>query len=116
MAANLDKAESALTTVSDLAYIRGVDASGNSVKISKSDLASVLGVNDRLHGSVAGGEGGSIDTEIFPGTDIYSSIYKITGAYWKLYFIVNHNGEIYVWITEDDNNFPPAKSEWKLIV
>lgn len=45
MAANLDKAESSLTTVSDLSYIRGIDSSGNSVKISKSDLASVLGVN-----------------------------------------------------------------------
>jgi hypothetical protein len=44
MAANLDKAESALTTVSDVAFVRAVDASGNSVKISKSDLASVLGV------------------------------------------------------------------------
>lgn len=43
MAANLDKAESSLTTVSDLSYIRGIDSSGNSVKISKSDLASVLG-------------------------------------------------------------------------
>lgn len=44
MAANLDKAESALTTVSDLSFIRGIDSSGNSVKISKADLASVLGV------------------------------------------------------------------------
>lgn len=43
MAANLDKAESSLSSVSDLAYIRGIDASGNSVKISKADLASVLG-------------------------------------------------------------------------
>jgi len=44
MAANLDKAENALTVVSDLAYIRGIDASGNSVQISKANLASVLGV------------------------------------------------------------------------
>lgn len=44
MAANLDKAESSLTTVSDLSFIRGIDSSGNSVKISKTDLASVLGV------------------------------------------------------------------------
>ena len=44
MAANLDRAESALTAVSDIAYIRGIDSSGNSVRISKADLASVLGV------------------------------------------------------------------------
>ena len=44
MAANLDKAESSLTAVSDIAYIRGIDSSGNSVRISKADLASVLGV------------------------------------------------------------------------
>ena len=43
MAANLDKAESSLTAVSDIAYIRGIDSSGNSVRISKADLASVLG-------------------------------------------------------------------------
>jgi hypothetical protein len=43
MAANLDKSESSLSAVSDLSYIRGIDANGNSVKISKSDLASVLG-------------------------------------------------------------------------
>lgn len=43
MAANLDKAESSLTAVSDIAYLRGIDSSGNSVRISKADLASVLG-------------------------------------------------------------------------
>jgi hypothetical protein len=43
MAANLDKAETSLTAVSDIAYIRGIDGSGNSVRISKADLASVLG-------------------------------------------------------------------------
>ena len=48
MAANLDKAESSLTTVSDVAFVRAVDASGNSVKISKSDLASVLGVGGEM--------------------------------------------------------------------
>jgi len=51
MAANLDKAESALTTVSDVAFVRAVDASGNSVKISKSDLASVLGVPNIIKAS-----------------------------------------------------------------
>ena len=44
MAANLDKSENSLTSVSTLTYLRGIDASGNSVKISTSDLASVLGV------------------------------------------------------------------------
>ena len=43
MAANLDKSENSLTSVSTLTYLRGIDASGNSVKISTSDLASVLG-------------------------------------------------------------------------
>lgn len=43
MAANLDKAESSLSSVSDVAYLRALDSSGNSVKISKADLASVLG-------------------------------------------------------------------------
>ena len=43
MAANLDRAESALTAVSDIAYVRAIDSSGNSVRISKADLASVLG-------------------------------------------------------------------------
>jgi hypothetical protein len=44
MAANLDRAETSLTAVSDIAYIRGIDGSGNSVRISKADLANVLGV------------------------------------------------------------------------
>ena len=48
MAANLDKAESSLTAVSDVAYIRAVDSSGNSVRISKADLASVLGVVSKV--------------------------------------------------------------------
>ena len=69
MAANLDKAESSLTTVSDLAYIRGVDASGNSVKISKSDLASVLGVNKY------------IKEFSVPGPDGYNSGIKADGGY-----------------------------------
>lgn len=43
MAANLDRAETSLTAVSDIAYIRGIDGSGNSVRISKADLANVLG-------------------------------------------------------------------------
>lgn len=43
MAANLDRAETSLTAVSDVAYLRGIDSSGNSVRISKADLASVLG-------------------------------------------------------------------------
>jgi hypothetical protein len=46
MAANLDRAETSLTAVSDIAYIRGIDGSGNSVRISKADLASVLGALD----------------------------------------------------------------------
>ena len=45
MAANLDRAETSLTAVSDIAYIRGIDGSGNSVRISKADLANVLGVS-----------------------------------------------------------------------
>lgn len=43
MAANLDRAETSLTAVSDIAYVRAIDSSGNSVRISKADLASVLG-------------------------------------------------------------------------
>lgn len=43
MAANLDRAETSLTAVSNIAYVRAIDSSGNSVRISKADLASVLG-------------------------------------------------------------------------
>ena len=56
MAANLDRAESALTAVSDIAYIRGIDSSGNSVRISKADLASVLGVKKALDFTVSANE------------------------------------------------------------
>lgn len=52
MAANLDKSENSLTSVSTLTYLRGIDASGNSVKISTSDLASVLGETIRSQGSI----------------------------------------------------------------
>lgn len=51
MAANLDKSENSLTSVSTLTYLRGIDASGNSVKISTSDLASVLGVARNINPS-----------------------------------------------------------------
>ena len=53
MAANLDKAESSLSSVSDVAYLRAIDASGNSVKISKADLASVLGGEFSIANSTA---------------------------------------------------------------
>ena len=43
MAANLDKAENQLSQVSDFAYLRAVDGSGNSVQISKANIASILG-------------------------------------------------------------------------
>lgn len=43
MAANLDKAENQLSQVSDFAYLRAVDGSGNSVQISKANIATILG-------------------------------------------------------------------------
>lgn len=54
MAANLDKSENSLTSVSTLTYLRGIDASGNSVKISTSDLASVLGEGANFNVSFSG--------------------------------------------------------------
>ncbi len=51
MAANLDKAENTLTEVSTVSYIRGIDANGNSVRISTSNLASILGVTSDAFGS-----------------------------------------------------------------
>ena len=43
MAQNLDKAENQLSKVSDFAYLRAVDGSGNSVQLSKADIARILG-------------------------------------------------------------------------
>jgi len=43
MAQNLDKAENQLSKVSDFAYLRAVDGSGNSVQLSKADIAWILG-------------------------------------------------------------------------
>lgn len=37
-----DKREDQLTTVSDMAYVRAIDSNGNSIRISKADLASVV--------------------------------------------------------------------------
>ncbi len=51
MAANLDKSENALTNVTTVTYVRGIDASGNSVKISTANLASVLGVAGTANGT-----------------------------------------------------------------
>lgn len=38
-----DVKESALSTANDCAYVRALDSNGNSIRISKSDLASVVG-------------------------------------------------------------------------
>lgn len=38
-----DVKESALSAKSDFAYVRALDSSGNSIRISKSDLTSVIG-------------------------------------------------------------------------
>lgn len=73
MAANLDRAETSLTAVSDIAYIRGIDGSGNSVRISKADLASVLG--DNYLGQSYGKQ--KIDNN----TDLNLDSYKTPGAY-----------------------------------
>lgn len=45
MAANLDKSESALSSASDLSFARGIDASGNSIKISKENLQKALALS-----------------------------------------------------------------------
>lgn len=37
-----DKREDQLTTASDMAYVRALDSNGNSIRISKADLASVV--------------------------------------------------------------------------
>ena len=73
MAANLDRAESALTAVSDIAYVRAIDSSGNSVRISKADLASVLGdfYLDNKYGK----------EKINSNVDINLDLFKSSGAY-----------------------------------
>ena len=38
-----DKQESALTQQSDCKWVRALDANGNSIRISKEDLAAVVG-------------------------------------------------------------------------
>lgn len=43
MATNLDKSENTLTEVQSVSFVRGIDGSGNSVRISAANLASVLG-------------------------------------------------------------------------
>lgn len=45
MAANLDKSESALSSASDLSFARGIDANGNSIKISKENLQKALALS-----------------------------------------------------------------------
>lgn len=41
-----DKQESALTQQSDCKWVRALDANGNSIRISKEDLAAVSGRTD----------------------------------------------------------------------
>lgn len=45
MAENLDKSENALSSASDLSFARGIDASGNSIKVSKENLQKALALS-----------------------------------------------------------------------
>ena len=45
MAENLDKSENALSSASDFSFARGIDASGNSIKISKENLQKALALS-----------------------------------------------------------------------
>ena len=62
MAENLDKSENALSSASDFSFARGIDASGNSIKISKENLQKALAMSrnrktsftlNELHSAVA---------------------------------------------------------------
>lgn len=46
-----DKQESALTQQSDCKWVRALDANGNSIRISKEDLAAVVGELNSLPSS-----------------------------------------------------------------
>lgn len=45
MAANLDKSENALSSASDFSFARGIDASGNSIKVSKENMQKALALS-----------------------------------------------------------------------
>ena len=84
MAANLDKSENSLTSVSTLTYLRGIDASGNSVKISTSDLASVLGVNKIIR---TGGDANNfVNTGLYYLTSNLSNMPENSG--WWIFKVV----------------------------
>lgn len=60
-----DVKESALTQKSDCKWVRALDANGNSIRISKEDLASVVGgllSNQKLYPYMYRGVAGDIDT------------------------------------------------------
>ena len=100
MAANLDKAESSLTVVSDIAYLRGIDSSGNSVRISKTDLASVLGVNNVYTFNLAPGS----TSAQFSGIGVWSvseSARKGAAALFAISFDSGANG---FYIINDDKS------------
>lgn len=45
MAENLDKSENALSSASDFSFARGIDASGNSIKVSKENMQKALALS-----------------------------------------------------------------------
>lgn len=105
MAANLDRAETSLTAVSDIAYIRGIDGSGNSVRISKADLASVLGGIGKSTGTGTGSNSGlaqTVASGYLNGHNhpiSYGTIIRFPG-YYNVYMCISHNGSE-LWITGD---------------
>lgn len=83
-----DVKESALSTASDCAYVRALDSNGNSIRISKADLASVVG-------GLLGTDNMFRYTGDNPKTLDFNEI-KTNG----IYFFTNDDGKTYT-------NFPP---------
>lgn len=72
-----DVKESAMSTASDCKWVRALDANGNSIRISKEDLASVVG---ELLGTATSEKDGLVDKRN------WSQTFTLTGKYQlKLY-------------------------------
>lgn len=103
MAANLDRAETSLTAVSDIAYIRGIDGSGNSVRISKADLANVLGVYVVVPGT------GTIDLneQTTPGHYFIrdSAVINAPHTSWGFLFVLSSNQGYFAqfWLPDNED-------------
>lgn len=81
-----DKKENELTSESDFAYVRALDSAGNSIRISKADLVSVV-------------EG------LMPGASVYSKGLMTSDMYKTMYMSKVFEGEGLIKICDNDGFF-----------